>query len=453
MGIKRWPAVQPALVPEGMATAGIQASPLRERQRESDHDADTVDEESNPLLQTAHQGSQGSAGGTARLVSATGVRSARLTRLLSPQKLGLLATMYIAYMMSVFNGVAFEVSMPAVVDSDLGMTKADFGFAIAVGQVATVTGKIFCGFFVDMRGASSAFYESLFLMGVVMFLGVVCMQIGLRSGALACFFLLKLAKSAVWPAMAKAAKAAFDSAIFGRVWGVLVTSSRVGAVCGAVILSPFVLLGWAWPPLMVAGGLVMVAGILRMFTRHDAAQAAMMSQPGKAPTISMREAVRLYGKDKGLWLIVASEGMLLTVMETGTLVPLYMHDHLGADLDDAARLYSLFPLGMVVFTAAGGFMYDALPAARRADMLLLLGLCSATSYYLLASASSPSAAGAFLFCAGGCFAPAKYLPPTIYTLEHVDSQHSGKVIALMDVPGYCKRPIESAVRSAAIICC
>jgi sugar phosphate permease len=348
--------------------------------------------------------------------------------------------MYIAYMMSVFNSVSFEVSMPAVVDSDLDIDSQDFGFAIAVGQVATVTGKIFCGFVVDKRGASAAFYEALLLMGVVTFLGVVCMQIGLRSGALACFFLLKLAKSAVWPAMAKAAKAAFDSAIFGRVWGVLVTSSRVGAVCGAVILSPFVMIGWAWPALIVGAGLVTTAGILRLFIRHDAEQTTgLMSPAGKAPTISMREALRLYGKDTGLWLIVASEGMLLTVMETGTLVPLYMHSRLGVELDEAARFYSLFPLGMVIFTAAGGFMYDALPPARRADMLLLLGLSSATSYVLLASASSPRIAGLLLFCAGGCFAPAKYLPPTIYTLEHVDSQHSGKVIALMDVPGYCER--------------
>ena len=57
-------------------------------------------------------------------------------------------------------------------------------------------------------------------------------SLGLNSLALLSFVTLKLAKSAVWPAMAKAAKAAVDSSIFGRVWGVLVTSSRFGAVFG-----------------------------------------------------------------------------------------------------------------------------------------------------------------------------------------------------------------------------
>ena len=32
------------------------------------------------------------------------------------------------------------------------------------------------------------------------------------------------------------------------------------------------------------------------------------------------------------------------------------------------------------------------------------------------------------------------------------SQHSGKVIALMDVPGYCKRSIASVARSAVVVC-
>ena len=86
----------------------------------------------------------------------------------------------------------------------------------------------------------------------------------------------------------------------------------------------------------------------------------------------------------------------------------------------------------------------------RAKMLFGLGLCSSASYALLATtttttattpawpayATSPWWAGMLFFIAGATFAPSKYLPPTIYTLQNVDPQHSGKVIALMDVPGY-----------------
>ena len=44
--------------------------------------------------------------------------------------------------------------------------------------------------------------------------------------------------------------------------------------------------------------------------------------------------------------------------------------------------------------------------------------------------------GALLFCAGASIGPAKYLPSTTYVLDNVDPDHSGKVLALMDVPGY-----------------
>jgi sugar phosphate permease len=351
-----------------------------------------------------------------------------LRALMSTQKVMLLATMYVSYCMAIFSSSSFEVSIPAALDdSSLGLAQKDFALALSVGQVATVVGKLFCGFVVDLRGASSAFYEALLVIGIVMFAGIGCVSVGLNSMALLSFVVLKLAKSAIWPAMAKAAKAAFDASIFGRVWGVLVTSSRFGAVCGGLVLSPLVPLGWAWPGLLVACGSVLMAMALRFQTirersRSSTNPASTTSAGDTAGTISMRDAALMYGRDPKLLLIVASEGMLLAVMDTSSLLPLYLHTQLGADLDEAARLAALFPLGMAMATFAGGFMYDALGPAMRANMLLVLGLSSALCYVLLASATTPLRAGILLFGAGACFAPAKYLPPTIYTLENVDSQ-------------------------------
>lgn len=359
-----------------------------------------------------------------------------ITSLLSSHKLTLLATMFGAYAMVIFSSSSFEVSIPgAMEDAALGLDQADFALAMAVGQMATVVGKLVCGFVVDIRGASSAFYEALFLIGCTMLLGLWCLKARFHSGALLCFVALKLIKSAVWPAMAKAAKATFDSAVFGRVWGVLVSSSRFGAVCGGLVLSPLVVLGWVWPGLVVACGLFGMAALLRAQTISDMKLEESSSASVAAP-VSLREAVSLYGKNRQLQLIVASEAMLLAVMDTSALLPLYLHSHLGADLDTAAQLASLFPLGMVLATFAGGFMYDALGPAMRASVLLALGVCSAGSYAVLATTRTPWRAGLLLFFAGGCIAPAKYLPPTLFALDNVDPQHSGKVIALIDVPGY-----------------
>jgi sugar phosphate permease len=358
-----------------------------------------------------------------------------------------------SYVMAIFSSSSFEVSIPAALDDPaIALDQADFALALSAGQVATVVGKLFCGFIVDLRGASSAFYEALLLIGLVMFAGIGCVSLGLNSLALLSFVSLKLAKSAIWPAMAKAAKAAFPSSIFGRVWGVLVTSSRFGAVCGGLVLSPVVMLGWAWPGLLVGAGCLATAAVLRLQTLHDRYRTAA-AVGGLAPLsvqqgdgekchapLSVWDAARLYGRDPKLLLIAASEGMLLAVMDTSSLLPLYLHTQLGANLDEAARLASLFPLGMVVATFAGGFMYDALGPAMRANMLFGLGMISAGSYALLAmpfAQEAPWRAGVLLFVAGGCFAPAKYLPPTIYTLENVDPQQCVHPACLTFTHIYC----------------
>ena len=180
--------------------------------------------------------------------------------------------------------------------------------------------------------------------------------------------------------------------------------------------------------------MVAIAVLLRFQTVGDGGKDGDTAEPG----ISMREAVRVYGADRQLALIVASQAMLLAAMDTSSLLPLYLHQQHDAGFDEAARLASLFPLGMVVAVATSGVAFDVLSPMRRALMLLVLGIGSAGSFALLAASSGGSmwTAGVLLFLGGGCFAPAKYLAPTIYVLENVSDQHSGKVLALMDVPGY-----------------
>jgi hypothetical protein len=106
-----------------------------------------------------------------------------------------------------------------------------------------------------------------------------------------------------------------------------------------------------------------MAMLLRLQTRRDylsrpplAAAEEEKKTAGGGGTISMREAARLYGRDPKLLLLVASEAMLLAVMDTSAVLPLYLHTELGADFDEAARVASLFPLGMVIATFGGGFM-------------------------------------------------------------------------------------------------
>jgi hypothetical protein len=290
-------------------------------------------------------------------------------------------------------------------------------------------------------------------------------------------------QAAVWPSLGKAAKANFPSTVFGRVWGLLVTSSRVGAVTGMVVVSPLVRcvgcrpppppprrapppnrtfwlldflvcnactghdieqrhgparLGWQYPILAVAAMLVVIAGLLCQQTRRTPAPLPL-SGAQRPAKISLVAAAKLYGRDPQLGLVIASEAMLLTVMDTSYLLPLFFNTELAVSLDQSARLASLFPLGMTLATVAAGFPFDAMAPNKRAAMLLGCGLSSSAAYSTLAltgQQAPPWVAGLLLFFAGAGFAPAKYLPSTIYVLENVEPAHSGKVLALMDVPGY-----------------
>ena len=76
----------------------------------------------------------------------------------------LLLLMYVAYCASIFSTSSVEVAIPAgVLDPALGLDVDDFATGLAAGQVGTVIGKLIVGFFVDSRGPSAAFYQSLFL--------------------------------------------------------------------------------------------------------------------------------------------------------------------------------------------------------------------------------------------------------------------------------------------------
>jgi MFS family permease len=467
--------------------------------------------------------------------------------------------MYAAYMVAIWSSSSFEIAQPAALaDPNFSLTVEEIATALALGQVATVVGKLCIGFFIDARGAAAAFYEALLAMAALMLLLVNFVSCGLNSLALASFALYKIAKSAVWPAMGKASKAAFPSAIFGRVWGVLVTSSRVGSVTGILVVSPLVRISWQAPIVAVAAVLVGIVLLLRAQTatarggdgsegiappvseleassssiaalqqapaaatpllqlaRYTAdtqlrlvvavagivmvsplvtaplqppilAVAAMMagfvllkrakkvgadtSNPGgsddpklEPATISVLQAARQYATDPQLQLVVASETMMLTVMDTSYLLPMYLSSSggVGLPVEQAGMFASAFPLGMCVAVLGGGWAYDALAPRGRAAFLLCCGLVSASAFLALASMtgggggdegvgggatstvpqqqhSRPNLTTAYglLFFAGAGFAPAKYLPSTIYVLENVESAHCGKVLAMMDVPGY-----------------
>ena len=77
-----------------------------------------------------------------------------------------------------------------------------------LGHLPLVTfAQLLVGFALDARPAATAFYESLLVTGVALGATALALHTGMQGAALGAFVFYKLVKAAVWPAMAKGAKA------------------------------------------------------------------------------------------------------------------------------------------------------------------------------------------------------------------------------------------------------
>ena len=357
--------------------------------------------------------------------------------------MALLAAMYLAYVINVCSSSAVEIAVPLLAaDDGVALGMAELSSGMAAGQVATVLGKVVAGPVVDGRGASAAFPEALLVMGAALALGVLAIRAEIYPAALLCFCLFKAAKASVWPAMAMAAKSNFQPALLSRCWSILTTSSRAGAVSGGFVLSPLVAHGWSGPPLAVAVGLgamfLLLTSQLRGAPSSTATSSAAKDGGGGD---GFGDALRVLAADRQLCLLFATMAFLLPVMEISGLLPTFVAHATGLPVGSAAQIASAFPLGMVVATFGGGFVFDSLtPTLRVAFLLVMTGGGSVAVAILAqfggaASASGPVVA-ALLFCVGAGIGPALYIKPHIFIMQNVDERLAGKMLAMLDMPGY-----------------
>jgi sugar phosphate permease len=351
----------------------------------------------------------------------------------------LLVLFYLAYVVNIWTSSSIEIALPLVADDpSVTVGMAELSEGLALGQVATVVGKLATGPLVGWRGAGRAFPEALCVMGVAFFLGVLALRSHAPLAALACFTALKATKAAVYTSMALATKLNFRPQLLAKAWGILSTSSRVGALAGSWLLGPLATtFGWTGPVLAVAGSLQALAALLwlqapaRPETNGGGASAAEVKGGG-----GFSDALGVLRRDKQLWLLFATMGLLLPVMDSSALLPLFLSQQLEISVASAAQLASAFPAGMVASTIGATLFFDSMHSKTKAIFLLLATATGAVSFAALGAVQSTSAAGLLLFLGGAGVAPAQYLVPSIYIMQSVDERNAGTVMSMMDMPGY-----------------
>ena len=356
-------------------------------------------------------------------------------------------TMYFGYAMFMVLRMIPTVAGPAMrEDPALGIDLAVWGRILAMGTFGALIGKFLGGYAADKFGGKWTFTVGLLMSAV--FIGFFAASSEVWLFQLTLFFAL-MAKSAGWPSMAKIIGNWFRPDQYGRVWGVLSTSSRVGALAATFGLGAL-LAFMPWRAMLVisaAAGLLTVvcfAFVLKERPKNQAIVTGDDPDGSKMPphplsNTTLPEALARFAGSLQFWLITGSLMGLTILMDFLLMVPFFLQDTLALSDAQASMASSAFPFGSLISVLAGGYVFDKLSRNSTAwviGVLLTLATgCIATFLLMprfgMTNGSLTYLSLALLFLFGLCLSPCYYIPMSVFSMEF-GGPHSGFLIALLD---------------------
>jgi len=355
--------------------------------------------------------------------------------------------MYLGYAGFMLLKTSISVVSPELVKAGL-ITNTEWGDILALGTVGAITGKLIFGVAADKLGGKFTFTLGLLIttLGVILFGG--------SSSALifsAIFFLTLCAKSSGWPSMAKLIGNWYSKDQYGRVWGVISTSSRVGTICALAVLG-YLLSVFTWRETLWFAGVVGIALVCISFFLIKEKPPFRVEGGGNSEEelkdhpfqgLDLFHALLEFAKSLRFWLIAASMMGLTILWDCLDFLPLYFTQSLKISSTQAATITTAFPAGALISVLLGGFFFDKLsprtiPNVIGASLAVAVGclvvMISLSGFGLTAS-QVVIANSICLFLFGFCVSPAYYLPMSIFSIKF-GGPHSGILIALLDVFGF-----------------
>jgi len=373
--------------------------------------------------------------------------------------------MFTGYMAFIFSRTALPVASPELLkDVSLGLDEASYGDIAAWGTAGMITGKLLNGLIADWLGGRRVFLVALSATALLTFaLGWGSSEVVFAS----LNFVMLFAVAASWPAMAGIIRVWYPSTKYGRVWGMISTSSRLSASVSMVFLGTLLTL-FSWQNIFRIAGIIVlcVAALIAFYLKarpEDAGLPRLSDEAEREASPEVREAsldagplhflddanpaeaLWAFASSGRFWLICLSVMCTTVLMEFILFLPLYLSSFEGVSSAQASTWSAAFPIGCVLALIAGGFIYDGV--SRRGRISLLGGMlggacvCIAALWALNALPVVPVGsrfpiAIAILFVYGITLAPAYYLPVSIYSNEF-GGRHCGFLVGLVDMAGYC----------------
>lgn len=381
------------------------------------------------------------------------------------QQLKVLIAMYLGYGAMMICRQMVTILGPAILaDESLSITKTNLGDFAAYGTIGALVGKLIWGPLSDRIGGRQTFLYGISLTAVL----VIAFGFSPNVMSFTIFSALIYGlKSSGWPGLTKLVGNWYHPLKYGRVWGVLSTSSRASVVLGTLFF------GWllgvmSWRYVAVSAALIalLICVFCYFFLKESPEDSNFLEQDcpknlkddelvedaGKAleavtnhplKDTTLLHALGVFFKSHRVWLVAIMMMMLTCLMAFLDFVSLYLMEVYQLTPSEAAVASSVFPTGSLTGLVASIAFYDRFSkrGLRRilTIALVLASICILTLKYLPAfeftSDVNYIVALVSIFLFGLSISPAYYIPMSIFSIEF-GGQHSATLVCLLDAFGF-----------------
>ena len=367
-----------------------------------------------------------------------------------------LASIYGAYSLLNLLRTTIVIVSPALLeDPSINLNKTMWGGILGWGTAGTLLGKLTTGLMADKFGGRKVF---LFSIGLCMFSTWIFGMVSNYYLFSLAFFIAMLAKSAGWPSIANLIKNWYPKIWFGRVWGILSSSSMSSSFFTSILMGT-ILITTSWRfTVTVSLPIVFSFSILLFFYLKQSPADVTMDpyylKGDKEPiysskknhfldNFSVKAAIKEFLGSSRFWLICVSIMCLTILMAFQGFIPICLKENFNISSGQASLASSVFPLGSMFSVLIGGFIYDKLTKKNRITalgfMMLLATGCVFVLLLLIKSKRNDSDA---LFLAlsvimvyGLMIAPCYLIPMSVFSVDF-GGKHCGLLIGIIDATGY-----------------
>lgn len=372
--------------------------------------------------------------------------------------------MYVGYgAMMICRQMVTILSPAMLADEALGLTKTNIGDFLAYGTLGALAGKVIWGPICDTLGG-----RFTLLIGLV-FTALLLAGFGMSGNIMAftvCSTLLYMTKSSGWPGMTKLVGNWIHPTKYGRVWGILSTSSRASVVLGTLFFGWLLgLMHWRSVAFISVGVAIAVIVYCYFFLSNqptdpkfiEAHNESNLSNQMKAEQqkaldnlnnhplkdSSLRQALLDFVKSHRVWLIAIAMMVLTCMMAFLDFASMYLMEVYNLTPTQAAMNSSVFPLGSLTGLLLSIFFYDRFSKSGIRNVLAITMLvalvCVLTLQYLpsfgLEEVVNFNIARICIFLFGLSISPAYYIPMSVFSIEY-GGPHSATLVCILDAFGF-----------------